>query len=121
MPEDIRRTAARRQRQPLFANDLKALLYAFGDVDTPYVETVGVLEDILQEYLAAICAEAARMARAAGRNKIKVDDFKFALRNDPRKLGRVEKLLVLQKEFDAARKEYDYSRLEGKQLQRMLD
>ncbi|GMM52509.1 Taf13 protein [Starmerella bacillaris] len=120
MVEESKRPT-KRQRQPLFANDLKALLYAFGDVDTPYVETIGVLEDILQEYLFSICNEAARMARAAGRNKIKVDDFKFALRNDPRKLGRVEKLLVLQKEFDAARKEYDYSRLEGRQLQRMLE
>lgn len=121
MPEDLRRQPQRRQRQPLFANDLKALLFAFGDVDNPYIETVGVLEDILQEYIFNICQEASRMARAAGRHKIKVDDFKFALRNDPRKLGRVEKLLLLQKEFDAARKEYDYSRLEGKQLQKMLD
>lgn len=119
MAEEKKQT--RRQRGPLFTNDLKALLYAFGDVETPYIETVGVLEDILQEYIYLICMEASKMARAAGRQKIKIDDFKFALRNDPKKLGRVEKLLVLQKEFDAARKEYDYSRLEGKQLSKMLD
>jgi len=120
MPDD-KKPAPRRQRGPLFTNDLKALLYAFGDVETPYIESVGVLEDILQEYIFVICQEASRMARAAGRQKIKVDDFKFALRNDPRKLGRVERLLVLQKEFDAARKEYDYSRLEGKQLSKILE
>lgn len=122
MPEDLRRMQpVRKQRPPLFTNDLKALLYAFGDVDNPYVETVGILEDILEEYMFQICKEASRMAKAAGRQKIKVDDFKFALRHDPRKLNRVEQLLHLQKEIDAARKEYDYSRLEGKQLQRMLD
>lgn len=47
------------------------------------------------------------MATHARRNKIKVDDFKFALRRDQRKLGRVEELLVLSKEIADARKQFD--------------
>jgi transcription initiation factor TFIID subunit 13 len=47
---------------------------------------------------------------------VKVDDFKFALRNDHRKLGRVEELLVLQREINEARKTFDNS--EGKSLSR---
>jgi len=51
------------------------------------------------------CIEAARIA--APRHKLKVDDFKIALRNDPRKLGRVEELLYLQKVIADARKQFD--------------
>jgi len=47
------------------------------------------------------------MASQARRNKIKVDDFKFALRRDPKKLGRVEELLVMAKVIADARKQFD--------------
>lgn len=53
------------------------------------------------------CHDAARMASQARRNKIKVDDFKFALRRDPKKLGRVEELLVMAKVIADARKQFD--------------
>lgn len=53
------------------------------------------------------CHEAARLATHAKRNKIKVDDFKFALRRDPLKLGRVEELLAMSKEISDARKQFD--------------
>lgn len=39
--------------------------------------------------------------------KVKVDDFKFALRRDGKKLGRVEELLVMQKEIAQAKKLFD--------------
>ena len=55
----------------------------------------------------AKCHEAAKMATHAKRNKIKVDDFKFALRKDPIKLGRLEELLALSKEIAEARKQFD--------------
>ncbi|ODQ65829.1 TFIID-18kDa-domain-containing protein [Nadsonia fulvescens var. elongata DSM 6958] len=104
----------KRKRSNLFTNDLKTLLYAFGDVANPYAETVSTLEDILMEYIIDMCHEAARIAKTANRQKIKVDDFKFVLRNDPKKLGRIEELLSLQKEIAEARKTFDNS--EGKNL-----
>ena len=39
--------------------------------------------------------------------RVKVDDFKFALRKDAKKLGRVEELMALQKEIADARKLFD--------------
>lgn len=104
----------KRKRANLFSNDLKSLMYAFGDVPNPHPESVAVLEDILQDYIVSICHEAYRMAVAANRQKIKVDDFKFAIRNDPKKLGRVDELLHLQREIAEARKTFDNS--EGKSL-----
>lgn len=103
-----------RHVSPTPSNTVKPLLYAFGDVSDPYPETVAALEDILTDYIVDTCHEAAKMAEIAGRQKIKVDDFKFLLRNDARKLGRAEELLVLQKEFVEARKTFDST--EGKQL-----
>jgi transcription initiation factor TFIID subunit 13 len=104
----------KRKRANLFSNDLKSLMYAFGDVPNPHPESVAVLEDILQDYIVSICHEAYRMAVTANRQKIKVDDFKFAIRNDHKKLGRVDELLHLQREIAEARKTFDNS--EGKSL-----
>lgn len=78
-----------------------------------------MLEDILQEYITAICFEAHRVARAGSRQKLKVEDFKFALRHDAIKLGRVEELLAMQKEINEARKTFDNS--EGKSLSKVYD
>lgn len=39
--------------------------------------------------------------------RVRVDDFKLALRNDAKKLGRVEELMALQKEIADARKLFD--------------
>lgn len=52
-----------------------------------------------------MCHDAAKVATHAKRNKIKVDDFKFALRRDPKKLGRVEELLSMNKFIHDVRKQ----------------
>jgi len=82
-------------------------MYAFGDDPDPLPESVQVLDEIVTEYIADMCHDAARLAAQARRNKIKVDDFKYALRNDPKKLGRVEELLVMSKVIADARKQFD--------------
>ncbi|KAK9450809.1 transcription initiation factor IID, 18kD subunit-domain-containing protein [Limtongia smithiae] len=104
----------KRRRANLFTNDVRALMYAFGDVANPDRESVAVLEDILTDYIVDVCHEAARMAKTTNRNKVKVEDFKFALRRDYKKLGRIEELQRLSKEISEARKTFDDS--EGKSL-----
>jgi transcription initiation factor TFIID subunit 13 len=86
---------------------VRTLMYAYGDDPDPLPESVQVLDEIVTEYIVDMCHDAARMASQARRNKIKVDDFKFALRHDPRKLGRVEELLVMSKVIADARKQFD--------------
>lgn len=83
---------------------VKSMMYAFGDEDaTP--DSLAVMEDILTDFITELCLEA---GRAAGpRQKVRVDDFKFVLRNDAKKLGRVEELLSLQKEIQKSRKLFD--------------
>ncbi|KAJ1836395.1 hypothetical protein IWW55_003574 [Coemansia sp. RSA 2706] len=89
------------QRHKLFSRELPTLMYGFGDVSQPLPESVDVLEDILIDYINHTCVQA---AKAAGRrSKVTVDDFKFVLRKDPKKLARVEELIAMNKEIESAR------------------
>ncbi|KAF3907343.1 hypothetical protein ABW20_dc0109739 [Dactylellina cionopaga] len=131
--EGTRRGPRPQRRQPFFSKDLKVIMYAFGDDFQPFTESVNTLDEIVTEYVSPLaplnlyavltfnsligrlldryiiemCHEAAKSASHARRNKIKVDDFKFALRRDPSKLGRVEELLAMTKVIQDARKQFD--------------
>jgi transcription initiation factor TFIID subunit 13 len=94
-------------KQRLFTNDLKSLLYAFGDSATPNIETIHTLEDVVTSYLLDIITEANKIRVLQGRNKFVENDLRFALRNDPVKLGRVEDLSNLSKEISRANKMFD--------------
>ncbi|OWB71114.1 nucleic acid binding protein [[Candida] boidinii] len=96
-----------RQRQRLFFSDLKSLLYAFGDCSSPNVETIHFLEDILTSYLIDVTLEANKYRLASNRTKLKLEDFKFALRRDPTKLGRLVYLFHKTKSIAKAKKLLD--------------
>lgn len=97
----------RQKGQQFPTSDLEAYLVAFGDDRDPLPETVKVLDEIVTDFIIETCHEAAACASYSRRAKIKVDDFKFMLRRDPKKLGRVTDLLNLEKEFKAKRKAFD--------------
>ncbi|KAJ5901308.1 Transcription initiation factor TFIID subunit 13 [Penicillium tannophilum] len=73
----------------------------------PLPETVRVLDEIVTDFILELCHGAAQVAHHARRQKIKVDDFRFALRRDPNKLGRVQELLRMERELKEARKAFD--------------
>lgn len=100
----------------LFSKDVASLLYAYGDAPQPLPETVQCVDELVSGYLVDICTAAYRTAQTVHRNKIKVEDFKFVLRNDPVKLGRAEELMQMSKVITEARKQFDNS--EGKSLKR---
>ena len=98
------------------------MMYGFGD-DQPATDTVSVMEELLIEHITDVascisqsrlpppltpttqCAQAQKVS--AGRAKIKVDDFKFALRKDPKKLARVDELLFMAEDIARARGKRD--------------
>lgn len=67
---------------------------------------------MINSFIIETCHAAALHASYSRRAKIKVDDFKFVLRKDPKKLGRVVELLQKEKEFRKARAGMDVN--EGK-------
>ena len=98
------RQRARQKGQQFASADLEAYLAAFGDDFNPLPETVKTLDEIVTDYIIETCHSAAQCAAYSHRQKIKVDDFKFALRKDPKKLGRVTELLQMDKDIKRARK-----------------
>jgi len=93
---------------------VRLLLLAYGDPAPhhsfsaePLPETIRVLDEIVTDFILELCHGAAQVAHHARRQKIKVDDFRFALRRDPNKLGRVQELLRMERELKEARKAFD--------------
>ncbi|KAF1849708.1 TFIID-18kDa-domain-containing protein [Cucurbitaria berberidis CBS 394.84] len=101
------RMRLRQKGQQFPTQDLEAFLLAFGDNDYPLPETVRILDEIITDYIIETCHEAASVAHHARRAKIKLDDFKFMLRRDTGKLGRVSEMLETDKELKRKRKAFD--------------
>ncbi|CAL9737433.1 transcription initiation factor TFIID subunit 13 [Monosporozyma servazzii] len=94
------------KRSNLFSKDLNSLLYAYGDSATPTQQTTQCLDELVSAYLVDICTSAMNTAQNSQRNKVKLDDFKFALRNDPIKLARAEELISTNKLITEAKKQF---------------
>ncbi|OCK85377.1 TFIID-18kDa-domain-containing protein [Lepidopterella palustris CBS 459.81] len=101
------RMRLRQKGQQFPTTDLEAYLVAFGDDRDPLPETVKVLDEIVTDFIIETCHEAAACASYSRRAKIKVDDFKFMLRRDPIKLGRISELLSMDKDLKKKRKAFD--------------
>ncbi|OAL48547.1 TFIID-18kDa-domain-containing protein [Pyrenochaeta sp. DS3sAY3a] len=101
------RMRLRSKGQQFPPQDLEAFLLAFGDNDYPLPETIRILDEIVTDYIIETCHEAASVAHHARRAKIKLDDFKFMLRRDTGKLGRVSEMLETDKELKRKRKAFD--------------
>jgi len=83
------------------------MLYAFGDDPAPLASTALTLDSLVTDYIIELCHEAESRARVAGRTKVKVDDFQFALREDGAKVGRVQELMDLDRYIKRERQAFD--------------
>ncbi|KAF2100790.1 TFIID-18kDa-domain-containing protein [Rhizodiscina lignyota] len=102
--------------QQFAPNDLEALLMGFGDSPQPPLkETIRTLDEIITDFIIETSHAAALCASYSRRAKIKVDDFKFMLRRDPKKLGRVLEMLSMDKRLKAERKAFS---MEEEELKR---
>ncbi|KAG0243977.1 transcription initiation factor IID, 18kD subunit-domain-containing protein [Mortierella sp. GBAus27b] len=100
-----------KRKKYVFSKELKQLMYGFGDVPNPSNDAVGVLEDMLIEYLTDTCLQAAAVADKRG--KVNVEDFKFVLRKDAKKRARVEELLYMNEDIRRAKKIADIPELDN--------
>lgn len=80
---------------------VRPLMYSFGDDVNPDPEATNVLEEILIDFIMEICYKSQKAS--GNRGKIKIEDIKFVLRNDTKKLNRVEELLYMQEDIKRAR------------------
>ncbi|CAO1600732.1 MAG: hypothetical protein LQ349_003602 [Xanthoria aureola] len=102
-----RARAARHKGQLNFEKELRGLLFAHGDDEDPLPETVRVLDEITTDFIIETCHAASRHATLNGRQKVKLEDFKFVVRRDDRLLGRMMELIGMEKELKEARKGFN--------------
>ncbi|KAK3344724.1 transcription initiation factor IID [Neurospora tetraspora] len=88
-------------------NELAQLLYGHGDLKTPLPETVRVLDELITDFIQGVGFEATRAAHHAGRQKVKFEDFEFAMRRNPRFMGKIQEVFEKKKEIEAARKNFN--------------
>ncbi|KAI7150213.1 hypothetical protein BTJ68_11250 [Hortaea werneckii EXF-2000] len=107
-----------RARGQFFATpDLIDLLYAFGDNPHPSTgplpPTITTLSEILEDFLTETCHLASLSASYSRRQKIKVDDFKFVLREDEALLGRALEQLWKDRGLKEERRLMDVEKVGG--------
>jgi transcription initiation factor TFIID subunit 13 len=87
-----------------FTKELYPLIYAFGDVPTPRPDTVALVEQLTIDYLTNFLEKSKKLT---SNNKPRVEEMLFVIRNDDKKLSRVEGLLYMNEELKKARKAFD--------------
>lgn len=92
---------------------MEALILAFHPSSTVLRTTASVLDEILTDFIIETCHAAALSASYSRRQKIKVDDFKWVLRRDKRKLGRVAEVFAKEHELKNARRAFAFDDLGG--------
>jgi len=101
------RVGRNRGQQNFSDQELGAMLFSHGDVENPLPSTIKVLDEMTTDFIVGLCFEADRAAEIAGRQKVKLDDIKFACRKDPTYLGKIEEIMEKKSEIDKARKALD--------------
>lgn len=82
-------------------------LIAHGDSRQPLQETMKVIDEILTEFIQGVSFEASRVAQLSGRQKVKYEDFQFAMRKNPMYLGKAAENKELREALDKQRKMFD--------------
>ena len=92
-------------RKNIFLKEVRMMMYAFGDVNVPRLDTAMVVHSYLCEYLNTLLVKTHKMANIKG--KTKTEDLLFFLKRDRSKYTRVKNLLLTNEELINARKIFE--------------
>ena len=76
-----------------FTNELKGLMYGFGDKETPDRESAELLQEYVIEYIQNIALAAYRRNKRKGSNEISLRDLLYVLRKDKKRYYRIPSLI----------------------------
>lgn len=99
--------SAPRANLDLSTTTVTQFLIAHGDSRQPLPETIRILDEILTEFIQGVSFEATRVAQLAGRQKVKYEDFQFAMRKNPVFLGKAAENKELREIIDKQRKVFN--------------
>ncbi|KAF9607248.1 hypothetical protein IFM89_033455 [Coptis chinensis] len=94
-----------KRKRGVFQKDLQHMMYGFGDDANPLPETVGLVEDIVVEYITDMVNKAQDVGSKRG--KLLTEDFLYLIRKDMPKLRRCTELLSMHEELKQARKAFE--------------
>jgi len=80
-----------------FQDDLKIMMYGFGDDMEPLKETTELMEQYVVEYLSNMCNRVLERSMRGGHNSMQLGDLIHVLKSDPKKYYRVPLILKLSK------------------------
>ncbi|XP_053434992.1 transcription initiation factor TFIID subunit 13-like [Nycticebus coucang] len=93
------------KERDFFSEELRCMMYGFGDDQNPYTESVDILEDLVIEFITEMTHKAMSIGRQ-GQVQVEVQVLVFLIRKDP-KFARVKDLLTMNEELKRARKAFD--------------
>lgn len=89
----------------VFLKEVRLLMFGFGDVSAPRLDSAETLHHYLTEYLSILLANVHGMAKIKG--KTKTEDLLYFLKRDRKKYTRVKSLLIMNEEVKQARKVFE--------------
>ena len=90
-----------------FTNELKGLMYGFGDVENPDPESIELLQDYVIEYIQNIAYAAYRRNKRKGSNEISLRDLLYVLRKDKKRYYRIKNLIHFYENAKSIKKRND--------------
>ena len=78
---------------PTFTEELKELMFGFGDRKNPDNETALLLQEYVIEYLQNLSAKAYRRSRRKGGREIALNDLLYVLKNDKKRFYKALSLI----------------------------
>ena len=76
-----------------FTNELKGIMYGFGDVENPDHESVELLQEYVIEYIQNIAYAAYRRNKRKGSNELSLRDLLYVLKKDKKRYYRIKDLI----------------------------
>mmetsp|Transcript_16906 Transcript_16906/g.30276 ORF Transcript_16906/g.30276 Transcript_16906/m.30276 type:complete len:117 (+) Transcript_16906:8242-8592(+) len=88
-----------------FAEEVKLMMYGFGDEPDILPESVAIVESYIIEFVYELLEKAVRRAdRRSSGNRIHLSDILHHLKADPKQYNRVKQLLKLDGDFKKAQR-----------------
>ncbi len=90
-----------------FTNELKGIMYGFGDVENPDHESVELLQEYVIEYIQNIAYAAYRRNKRKGSNELSLRDLLYVLRKDKKRYYRIKNLIHFYENAKSIKKRND--------------
>jgi transcription initiation factor TFIID subunit 13 len=90
-----------------FTNELKGIMYGFGDVENPDHESVELLQEYVIEYIQNITYAAYRRNKRKGSNELSLRDLLYVLKKDKKRYYRIKNLIHFYENAKSIKKRND--------------